>query len=99
MNIVALQNKTQGSGDSSTGALLAPMGVDGVYARTGLYEKVVDSLAALITRHREPDTEVFRFPPVMSRRILEKSGYLKSFPQLLGCVSCLNGSEAAIRGV
>jgi seryl-tRNA synthetase len=64
-----------------------------------LYEKVVDSLAALITRHREADTEVFRFPPVMSRRMLEKSGYLKSFPQLLGCVSCLQGSEAEIRSV
>ena len=54
-------------------------------------------LAALISRHREPDTEVLRFPPVMSRRQLEKSGYLKSFPHLLGCVSCLHGSEAEIR--
>ena len=61
------------------------------------YEKVVDGLCALISRHREPGTEVLRFPPVMSRRQLEKSGYLKSFPHLLGCVSCLSGSEAEIR--
>ncbi len=27
-----------------------------------------------------------RFPPVMSRAQLERSGYLKSFPNLLGCV-------------
>jgi seryl-tRNA synthetase len=99
MNVITPQIETQGPGDSFTGALFGPMGVDGVYARTGLYEKVVDSLASLITRHREPDTEVFRFPPVMSRRILEKSGYLKSFPHLLGCVSCLQGSEAEIRSV
>jgi seryl-tRNA synthetase len=33
----------------------------------------------------------------MSRRQLEKSGYLKSFPNLLGCVSCLHGTEADIR--
>ena len=99
MNVITPQIETQAPGDSFTGPLFETMGVAGVYARTGLYEKVVDSLASLITRHREPDTEVFRFPPVMSRRILEKSGYLKSFPQLLGCVSCLQGSEAEIRSV
>jgi seryl-tRNA synthetase len=38
-----------------------------------------------------------RFPPVMSRRQLEKSGYLGSFPNLLGCVCALHGSEASIR--
>src|ERR1700709_1537342 len=75
------------------------MNIDGVYARTALYEQVVDALGGLITRHREPDVEVLRFPPVMSRRVLEKSGYLKSFPHLLGCVSCLQGSEAQIRTV
>ena len=67
------------------------MGADGVYARTGLYEGVVDALTALITRHRHPAREVFRFPPVMSRKMLETSGYLKSFPNLLGCVCCLEG--------
>jgi seryl-tRNA synthetase len=38
-----------------------------------------------------------RFPPVMSRTQLEKSGYLKSFPNLLGCVCALHGSEGSIR--
>jgi seryl-tRNA synthetase len=33
----------------------------------------------------------------MSRHQLEKSGYLKSFPNLLGCVCALHGSESAIR--
>ncbi|MBV9621666.1 MAG: amino acid--[acyl-carrier-protein] ligase, partial [Gammaproteobacteria bacterium] len=41
--------------------------------------------------------EVLHFPPVMSRRQLEKSGYLDSFPNLLGCVCALHGSEGAIR--
>jgi seryl-tRNA synthetase len=72
------------------------MGSDGVYARTALYEDVVERLAALITRHREPDTEVMRFPPVMNRAQLEKSGYLKSFPNLLGCVCGLHGTEREI---
>lgn len=76
--------------------LFHKMGADGVYARTALYEGIVDKLAALISGHREEGTEVFRFPPVMSRSQLEKSGYLKSFPNLLGCVCALHGTEREI---
>jgi seryl-tRNA synthetase len=83
--------------DSIAEQLLLPTGIDGVYARTALFEQVVGGLTTLISRHREPDTEVLRFPPVMSRRQLEKSGYLQSFPHFLGCVSCLGGAEADIR--
>ena len=74
-------------------------GVDGVYARTGLYEGVVEALTALITAHRPKGAEVMRFPPVMSRAQIERHGYLKSFPNLLGGVSCLCGDERHIRGV
>ncbi|MGC2810845.1 MAG: amino acid--[acyl-carrier-protein] ligase [Bradyrhizobium sp.] len=77
-------------------ALFHDMGADGVYARTALYEEVIERLAALITRHRDPGTEVMRFPPVMSRSQLEKSGYLNSFPNLLGCVCGLHGTERDI---
>ena len=76
--------------------LFHQMGTDGVYARTVLYEGVVERLAALISRRREPDTEIMRFPPVMNRAQLEKSGYLKSFPNLLGCVCGLHGTEREI---
>jgi seryl-tRNA synthetase len=77
-------------------ALLRPMGVDGVYARTGTYEDVVERLSAFISRSREPQTEVLRFPPVIRRSDIEKSGYLKSFPNLLGYVCALHGTEAEI---
>jgi seryl-tRNA synthetase len=77
-------------------SLFRPMGVSGVVARSQSYEAVVDGLAALFSRYREPGTEVLRFPPVMSRLQLERSGYLKSFPNLLGCVCALHGSEADI---
>ena len=76
--------------------LFQPSGVDGVYGRTGAYESVVDALTALITRHRPDRAEVFRFPPVMSRASLEKQGYLHSFPNLVGAVSCLEGTERQI---
>jgi len=98
MNVAFKQPaKAAHSLDSIAEALLLPTGIDGVYARTAVFERVVDGLGALISHYREPATEVLRFPPVMSRRQLEKSGYLQSFPHFLGCVSCLAGDEAHIR--
>jgi seryl-tRNA synthetase len=82
--------------DSIAEALLLPSGIDGVYVRTAVFEQVVDGLTDFISQYREPGTEVLRFPPVMSRRQVEKSGYLKSFPHFLGCVSCLSGAEAEV---
>src|ERR1700731_3957191 len=79
--------------------LFRSSGVDGLHARTARFERVVDGLQSLITRHREPGVEILRFPPVMSRKHLEKSGYLHSFPHLLGCVSCIHGEESDIRAL
>src|SRR5262249_20919345 len=77
--------------------LFQSTGVDGVRARTQLFERAVDGLTRLISRYREADMEVLRFPPVTNRSHIEKSGYLHSFPHLLGAVCCLHGSEAEIR--
>ena len=77
-------------------ALFLPLQVDGVYARTALYEHIVERLDRFVSSLREPGNEVLRFPPVMSRAQLEKSGYLKSFPNLLGCVCALHGNERDI---
>jgi seryl-tRNA synthetase len=77
-------------------ALFAPTGSNGVHARTALFERIIEGLDAFITQRREPDTEVLRFPPVMTRRHVEKAGYLHGFPHLLGCVCGLNGDEAEI---
>jgi seryl-tRNA synthetase len=82
--------------DRLHGQLFRPSGVDGVYGRTGAYESVVEALQGMISRHRAPEADVFRFPPVMSRAALEKQGYLQSFPNLVGCVSCLHGSDRDI---
>jgi seryl-tRNA synthetase len=85
--------------ESIANALFRPIGVGGVYARTGLFEQIIDGLTVLISSYRPPDAEIFKFPPVTSRAQVEKSGYLKSFPHLLGCVSCLHGTEPEIRAV
>ena len=81
-------------------ALLAPalfhhLGADGVYARTALFERVVDGLTRLISSYRDPSAEIMRFPPVMSRMQLERTGYHNNFPQLLGGVCCLQHGDGA----
>jgi seryl-tRNA synthetase len=90
-------SQTAVSMDTLADALFRPMGAKGVYARTAKYERVVEALGVLISRLRHSDAETFRFPPVMSRKQVEKSGYLGSFPNFLGCVCCLSGSESHIR--
>ena len=78
--------------------LLIPSGVDGVYARSIRFETIVDALDAMVGRYGATDQpEVFRFPPAMPQASLVKSGYLKSFPQLLGTIHCFCGNEASHR--
>ncbi len=83
--------------ESIVRAVLKPVGSPGIYAQTGLFEQVIEGLTVFISRRREPGTEVWKFPPVMSRDQIQNSGYLQSFPHLLGCVSCLDGGESDIR--
>jgi fatty-acyl-CoA synthase len=85
--------------EAITTSVLQPTLANGVHGRSGIFEDVITGLTALITRHRPPGAEVLRFPPVMSRALIEKSGYLKSFPHLLGCVSSLSGTEQRIRSL
>lgn len=81
------------SPEAALDSLFLPLGVDGVYGRTERFEAVVEALGAFISRQRDPRAEVVRFPPVVSRALIEKSGYFKSFPHLLGCVCTLEGTE------
>jgi seryl-tRNA synthetase len=76
--------------------LLIDTGVDGLYGRGGTFERVVTGLEALISRYGDEDNaEIVRFPPGMNRALFEKSGYLKSFPQLAGTVHSFDGNERA----
>ena len=78
--------------------LLIPTGVDGLYGRSGAFEDIVERLDALVTRTGAfQQAEAIRFPPAMTRSVLEASGYLKSFPQLAGTVHCFCGDERAHR--
>jgi len=91
-------HKTLTPSEEILAKLFRPTDVDGVHLRTGAYEDVVDALSRYITGMRPEGAEVYRFPPVVSRKLIEKSGYLKSFPNLLGCVCALSGDDAHIEG-
>jgi seryl-tRNA synthetase len=73
----------------STGVLV-DAGSPGVYGRSAAYEAVVAGLERLIG---EPGSRVVRFPPVESRAAFVGSGYLGSFPDLLGSISTFRGDD------
>lgn len=75
--------------------LLIETGVDGLYGRSGVFEDVIVRFEGLIDRYGGNDgAEAIRFPPGMNRAHFEKSGYMKSFPQLAGTVHSFCGCDA-----
>lgn len=74
--------------------LLIDTGVEGLYGRSGQFEDVITAFERLIDRFGGNDgAEAIRFPPGMNRAYFEKSGYMKSFPQLAGTVHSFCGCE------
>lgn len=74
--------------------LLISTGVDGLYGRSEMFEDVVERVSDLIGDWgAEKEVEVIRFPPVMSRQVLEESGYWSNFPDQLGAVFSFHGDE------
>ncbi|WPB56640.1 amino acid--[acyl-carrier-protein] ligase [Xylophilus sp. GOD-11R] len=69
--------------------LIVPSGEPGVFGRNAVFEDVLERFNALVGRVAEADgAEKFTFPPTLARGVFEKSGYMKSFPQLaMGVVS------------
>jgi seryl-tRNA synthetase len=80
--------------------LLIAMGVDGLYGRSGLFERVVEGINAAVSDVGDADRpEVMRFPPGIGKWQLEQSGYLTSSPQLVGTVHSFTGSDADHRAM
>lgn len=74
--------------------LLIDSGVPGLYGRGEVYEDVISGFDGLISRVVAGDgAEKISFPPGMSRTQFERSGYLKSFPQLAGTVHSFCGTD------
>jgi seryl-tRNA synthetase len=78
--------------------LLIASGVPGVYGHSAEFEDTVERVDRLVAAHGAADgAEVMRFPPILSRAHFERSGYLRSFPHLVGSVHSFGGDEHAHR--
>ena len=78
--------------------LIVPTNVQGAFVRGAVFEDVLERFNGLVTRISANDNaEVFTFPPVIERRILEKVHYLDNFPHLCGAVYSFYGKELAAR--
>ncbi len=70
------------------GRALLPTSAPGVYLTTAHFEAVVCGLSTALTALAGPGVaRVLRTPPVIARSTIEKAGYHKSFPHLLGQVA------------
>jgi len=78
--------------------LIVPTNVPGAFGRGAVFEDVLERFNAAVTRISANDNaEVFTFPPIIERRILEKVHYLDNFPHLCGAVYSFFGKELAAR--
>ncbi|MFC4857320.1 hypothetical protein [Actinophytocola glycyrrhizae] len=69
-----------------SGGALVPTPVPGVHLSTGAFESVVHGLAAALGTLEPDGVQRLRTPPVIAREIIEKVGYHRNFPHLLGRV-------------
>mgnify|MGYP003647782260 CR=1 FL=1 len=71
-----------------------PTGVRGVYGRGAAFEDAGVRLMQVIDGPSDADgAERVHFPPIMSRKVLERTGYMNTMPHLGGCVHSFAGSD------
>jgi len=69
-----------------------PSSSPGLFGRTSKFENIIKGLEDFIVS-ATGEEEVTYFPPVMPRKILERSGFMDSMPHLAGLVHCFCGDE------
>jgi seryl-tRNA synthetase len=74
--------------------VLADGGVPGVYHRSFSFERVATAVGSYVSAAGRGEAPLqLHLGPVQARTTLEKSGYVTSFPNLVGVVSSFAGSE------
>ncbi len=74
--------------------LLRESGVRGVYHRSFEFERIIEGISLSISRAGENRSHEQLFcSSVMSRRTLEKCGFLTSFPDLVGSIESFTGND------
>jgi seryl-tRNA synthetase len=78
-----------------TSGHFVPSGEPGVYGRSAIFEEVRTGIDGLVTRFGAADrADTPRFPPVIPRTLIEKVGYLQSFPHLCGSIFSFSGTDS-----
>lgn len=66
----------------------------GVHLSPAPFERIVAALRCAVDAMAAGETdEVFAAPPVIARATVERAGYVRSFPHLLGSVHCFGGDR------
>jgi seryl-tRNA synthetase len=80
--------------------LIIPVGVQGAFGRGAVFEDVLERFNVLVSKIAIDDAaEIYTFPPIISRRLLEKVHYLDSFPHLCGAVYSFFGKDAQAKAL
>lgn len=75
--------------------LIVPVGVLGAFGRSGIFEDVLERFNGLVSQVAKNDgADVFTFPPIIDRKVLERVHYMDSFPHLCGNVYSFFGKES-----
>jgi seryl-tRNA synthetase len=75
--------------------LLIDSSVPGVYGHGATFEHVRTRLYEMVMAEKAAQgAESLRFPPLLPRRQLERTGYLGSFPHLAGSIYSFEGGDA-----
>lgn len=78
--------------------LVLPGTTPGIFGRGAEFEKVLLGFNNLVSRIASDDSaELMLFPPCVDRKLIEKVGYMKSFPHLAGTVFSFCGHDAQHR--
>ena len=74
--------------------LLVSSGVQGVYGLSGVFEGIIESFEAYVTRMgKAMKPEVVRFPPILNRETYLRTDHIETFPDLMGSVHSFIGNE------
>jgi seryl-tRNA synthetase len=74
---------------------IIPVGVQGIFGRGPVFEDVLRRFDDFVSRVAKDDGATrMSFPPCLDRKVLEKSEFLDSFPQLAGTIFSFTGNEA-----
>ena len=82
--------------------LIVPTAVQGAFGRGAEFEDVLNRLDAFILHSgmaAGENVEPLTFPPVIDRAIIERTGYMNSFPHLCGTVHTYTGAEKDVRTI